>query len=206
MGLPSPQLEGPRRSVGVHHPNSNKIEKAWGGKRYVENGCMYAALFCLYSGIITQTARRRGSVPPETRAQTWHALLSGMSPTPPRAHRSAAAINRPCLTALGHGVFHKRWWSAVQCTDVQRAASSFFCPTCLCRSKSFLAGVWGRGGAEFLSSDQYCNVLPPPQHDQNSRGPGGPFLTPPSPAGRTVTIAQPSTGPTECVEKPFDET
>ena len=35
----------------------------WGGKRYVTNVCMYAALFCLYSGIVTQTARRRESVP-----------------------------------------------------------------------------------------------------------------------------------------------
>ena len=32
-----------------------------GGKRYVENLCMYAALFRLCSGIVTQTARRRGS-------------------------------------------------------------------------------------------------------------------------------------------------
>ena len=30
-----------------------------GGKRYVTNVCMYAALFRLYSGIMTQTARRR---------------------------------------------------------------------------------------------------------------------------------------------------
>ena len=30
----------------------------WGGG-YVTNVCMYAALFRLYSGIITQTARRR---------------------------------------------------------------------------------------------------------------------------------------------------
>ena len=30
----------------------------WGGKRYVTNVCMYAALFRLYSGIVTQTARR----------------------------------------------------------------------------------------------------------------------------------------------------
>ena len=30
-----------------------------GGKRYVKNVCMYAALFRLYSGTITQTARRR---------------------------------------------------------------------------------------------------------------------------------------------------
>ena len=34
-----------------------------GGKQYVTNVCMYATLFCLYSGIITQTARRRESVP-----------------------------------------------------------------------------------------------------------------------------------------------
>ena len=31
----------------------------WGGKRYVTNVCMYAALFRLYFGIMTQTARRR---------------------------------------------------------------------------------------------------------------------------------------------------
>ena len=30
-----------------------------GGKRYVTNVCMYAALFRLYSGRITQTTRRR---------------------------------------------------------------------------------------------------------------------------------------------------
>ena len=30
-----------------------------GGKRYVKNVCMYAALFRLSSGIVTQTARRR---------------------------------------------------------------------------------------------------------------------------------------------------
>ena len=30
-----------------------------GGKRYITNVCMYAALFRLYSGIITQTARCR---------------------------------------------------------------------------------------------------------------------------------------------------
>ena len=35
----------------------------WGGKRYVTNVCMYTALFRLYSGIITQTARRRESIP-----------------------------------------------------------------------------------------------------------------------------------------------
>ena len=42
----------------------------WGGKRYVNKVCMYAELFRLYSGIITQTVhrrarrrRRRGSVP-----------------------------------------------------------------------------------------------------------------------------------------------
>ena len=34
-----------------------------GVKRYVTNVCMYAALFRLYSGTITQTARRRESVP-----------------------------------------------------------------------------------------------------------------------------------------------
>ena len=37
-----------------------------GGKWYVKNVCMYVALFPLYSGIITQTARRmrcRESVP-----------------------------------------------------------------------------------------------------------------------------------------------
>ena len=37
------------------------------GKQYVENECMYGALFRLYSGIITQIAhrwtRRKGSVP-----------------------------------------------------------------------------------------------------------------------------------------------
>ena len=31
----------------------------WGGKRYVTNVCMYAALFHLYSGIISQTVRCR---------------------------------------------------------------------------------------------------------------------------------------------------
>ena len=39
----------------------------WGGKLYVTNVCMYAALFRLYSGRVTQTARcrarRRESVP-----------------------------------------------------------------------------------------------------------------------------------------------
>ena len=30
-----------------------------GGKQYVTNVCMYVAIFRLYSGIITQTARRR---------------------------------------------------------------------------------------------------------------------------------------------------
>ena len=30
----------------------------WGVKRYVTNVCMYAALFCQYSHIITQTMRR----------------------------------------------------------------------------------------------------------------------------------------------------
>ena len=38
-----------------------------GGKQYVKNVCMYAALFCLYSAIATQTARPncapQGSVP-----------------------------------------------------------------------------------------------------------------------------------------------
>ena len=34
-----------------------------GGGRYVTNVCMYAALFRLYSGTITQTARSRESVP-----------------------------------------------------------------------------------------------------------------------------------------------
>ena len=41
---------------------------ALGGERYVTNVCMYAALFRLYSGIITQTARRRESVPLDGRA------------------------------------------------------------------------------------------------------------------------------------------
>ena len=31
----------------------------WGGKRNVTNVCMYAALFRLYFGIITQTACRK---------------------------------------------------------------------------------------------------------------------------------------------------
>ena len=35
----------------------------WGCKRYVSNVCMYVALLRLYSGIITQTARRRESGP-----------------------------------------------------------------------------------------------------------------------------------------------
>ena len=40
----------------------------WGGKRYVKNVCMYAALFRASSGIVTQTARRRESVP---KAHVW---------------------------------------------------------------------------------------------------------------------------------------
>ena len=58
---------GPKRKC------SNKIREKLcvGGKRYVENVCIYAALSCLYFGIITQTAHcrahhrcRRGTLGP----------------------------------------------------------------------------------------------------------------------------------------------
>ena len=35
----------------------------YGGIQYVKSACMYAPLFCLYSGRITQTARRRIRIP-----------------------------------------------------------------------------------------------------------------------------------------------
>ena len=49
----------------------------YGGIRHVKRACMYAPLFCLYSRIITQTARSRvrrrhnkNSIP-IGRMQTW---------------------------------------------------------------------------------------------------------------------------------------
>ena len=47
---------GPKR--GMYNQIEEKVV-CGGGKRYVTNVCMYAALFRLYYGIITQTARRR---------------------------------------------------------------------------------------------------------------------------------------------------
>ena len=67
-----------------------------GGIRYVKSACMYALLFCLYYGVITQTAHHTHGEEEEEEEEMQ---------SPIGAPRMLAPWC-PAPTDLGHG----RWW------------------------------------------------------------------------------------------------
>ena len=73
---PFVKRRGPKKGM-YNQIGEKKMVCVCGGERCVTNVCMYAALFHLYSGIITQTARRRHrkeSVPLKEHVKEWKSI------------------------------------------------------------------------------------------------------------------------------------
>ena len=86
-----------------------------GGERYVTNGCMYAALFHLYSSIIAQPARRRAHCRRRRRRRESVPIVLPYAPyhiagiPPPLLCRPLRATVKSAMTAWG--------WNLLNCPE-----------------------------------------------------------------------------------------
>ena len=91
---------GPKR--GMYNQIGEK--SGVGGGRYVTNVCMYAALFRLYSGISTQTARRRA----HQRRRRESIPRGATGPCYPSCSRIAASCGANCSLSRAAGSWQAR--------------------------------------------------------------------------------------------------